>query len=64
MTTIPIAILSVVLAACAAERSKPAVQAASSSPSSSGRISIDTPVVGWAGQGAQRVQSRQELVSR
>jgi len=46
MTKIPIAILSVVLAACAAERSKPAAQAASSSPSSSGRISVDTPVVG------------------
>ena len=46
MTKIRIAILSVVLAACAAERSEPAGQAASSSPGSIARTSIDTPLVG------------------
>jgi hypothetical protein len=46
MTKIPIAILSVVLAACAAERSEPADQAASSSPGLIARTSIDTPLVG------------------
>jgi hypothetical protein len=46
MTKIPIAILSLVLAACAAERSEPADQAASSSPGSLARTSIDTPQAG------------------
>jgi hypothetical protein len=45
MIKIPIAVLSIVLAACAAERSEPAAQAASSSPGSIARIGIDTPLV-------------------
>jgi hypothetical protein len=46
MTKLPITILLVALAACAAERSVPATQAASSSPSSITRTNIDTPLVG------------------
>jgi len=46
MTRISIAILTFVSAACTAESSDPGAQAASSSPGSVARTSIDTPLMG------------------